>query len=78
MRVLLDTSVLIAADPPPEVEAAISVASMAELHFGVLVAGDDRILGRKPRHLWRGEPIWCVAGRSPAVKEVGLVRRCIA
>lgn len=57
MRVLLDTSVLIAADPPPEVEAAISVASMAELHFGVLVAGDDRILGHEPRHLWRGEPI---------------------
>src|SRR5574337_1510812 len=22
----------------------------------------DRILGRKPRHLWRGEPIPCVAG----------------
>ncbi|SPX88402.1 DUF6166 domain-containing protein [Mycobacterium xenopi] len=38
----------------------------------------DRILGRKPRHLWRGEPIPYVAGRSPAVKEVGLGRRCIA
>ncbi|WP_141245656.1 hypothetical protein [Mycobacterium avium] len=40
--------------------------------------GSDRILGRKPRHLWRGEPIPYVAGRSPAVKEVGLGRRCIA
>jgi toxin FitB len=41
MRALLDTSVLIGAEPPPDVEAAISVASLAELHFGVLVTGDD-------------------------------------
>ncbi len=41
MRALLDTSVLIAHEPPPDVEAAISVASLAELHFGVLVASDD-------------------------------------
>ncbi len=41
MRALLDTSVLIAGESPPDVEAAISVASLAELHFGVLVAADD-------------------------------------
>jgi predicted nucleic acid-binding protein len=41
MRALLDTSVLIAEELPPDVEAAISVASLAELHFGVLVAADD-------------------------------------
>jgi predicted nucleic acid-binding protein len=41
MRVLLDTSVLIGEEPPPDVEAAISVASIAELHFGVSVASDD-------------------------------------
>lgn len=41
MRVLLDTSVLIGEQAPPEVEAAISVASLAELHFGVLLAPDD-------------------------------------
>ncbi len=41
MRALLDTSVLIAGEPPPDVEAAISVASLAELHFGVLVAIDE-------------------------------------
>jgi predicted nucleic acid-binding protein len=41
MRTLLDTSVLIGEDPPPDVEAAISAASIAELHFGVLVAADD-------------------------------------
>lgn len=41
MRAVLDTSVLISDQPPPDVEAAISVASLAELHFGVLVAADD-------------------------------------
>jgi predicted nucleic acid-binding protein len=41
MRALLDTCVLIGEDPPPDIEAAISVASIAELHFGVLVAIDD-------------------------------------
>ena len=41
MRVLLDTSVLIGEEPPPDVQAAISVASLAELHFGVLAAPDD-------------------------------------
>ena len=41
MRALLDTSVLIAAEGPGEVEGAISAASLAELHFGVSVARDD-------------------------------------
>ena len=39
-RVLLDTSVLIGAEVPAELEGAISVASLAELHFGTLVATD--------------------------------------
>jgi predicted nucleic acid-binding protein len=39
-RVLLDTSVLIGGEIPAELEGAISAASLAELHFGVLVAGD--------------------------------------
>lgn len=41
MRVLLDTSVLIAAESPGDLEGAISAASIAEMHFGVLVASDD-------------------------------------
>lgn len=41
MRALLDTSMLIGEESPPDIEAAISVASLAELHFGVLVAADD-------------------------------------
>jgi len=39
-RVLLDTSVLIGADSPGELEGGISAASIAELHFGLLVARD--------------------------------------
>ncbi|CAN5461041.1 hypothetical protein BH23ACT9_BH23ACT9_36360 [soil metagenome] len=42
MRVVLDTSVLIGSHGPPAgAEAAISVVSLAELHFGLLVAADD-------------------------------------
>ena len=40
MRVLLDTSVLIAGEGPGDVESAVSVVSITELHFGVLVATD--------------------------------------
>ena len=39
MRTVLDTSILIANDAPPiEGEVAISAVSLAELHFGLLVA----------------------------------------
>lgn len=41
MRVLLDTSVLIGDEPLADIEAAISVASLAELHYGAGVATDD-------------------------------------
>ncbi len=41
MRALLDTSILIGGEAPRAVEAAISVASVTELHFGVLIAADD-------------------------------------
>lgn len=40
MRAVLDTSVLIGRGAPVDVEAAISVASITELHFGLLVATD--------------------------------------
>ncbi|MHB8289296.1 MAG: PIN domain-containing protein [Acidimicrobiales bacterium] len=52
MRALLDTSVLIGELPPPDdVVAAISVASITELHFGVLVAGDDDERARRTARL---------------------------
>lgn len=51
MRVLLDTSVLIAAESPGELEGAISAASLAELHFGVLVAAEDDERARRSQRL---------------------------
>src|ERR687896_451607 len=51
MRALLDTSVLIGADQPGELEGAISAASLAELHFGALVARDVDERGRRALRL---------------------------
>lgn len=51
MAVLLDTSVLIGGKTGPEEEAAISVVSLTELHFGVLVAPDDDARARRMRRL---------------------------
>lgn len=41
MRVVLDTSVLIADAMPAGLDAAISAVSIGELHFGLLVAKTD-------------------------------------
>jgi predicted nucleic acid-binding protein len=51
MRALLDTSVLIGANAPDDVEAAISVASITELHFGVLVTDDTEERARRADRL---------------------------
>jgi toxin FitB len=51
VAVLLDTSVLIAAEQGPDEDAAISVVSLTELHFGVLVARDDETRARRVRRL---------------------------
>lgn len=50
-RVLLDTSVLIGSAIPEDLEAAISVASLAELHFGTLVASDRDERARRTQRL---------------------------
>ncbi|MBA3262327.1 MAG: PIN domain-containing protein [Thermoleophilaceae bacterium] len=50
-RVLLDTSVLIGPHDPGDVEGAISAASLAELHFGTLVAGDPGERARRTQRL---------------------------
>ena len=49
--VLLDTSVLIAANIDPDEDTAISVVSLTELHFGVLTATDDETRARRTRRL---------------------------
>ena len=52
MKAVIDTSVLIAADVPElEGELAISAASLAELHFGVLVTADASIRAERLRRL---------------------------
>jgi len=50
-RALLDTSVLIGAETPGDLEGAISAASLAELHFGVLVASDPDERARRAQRL---------------------------
>ena len=51
MAVLLDTSVLLAAEQGPDDDAAISVVSLTELHFGVLVARDEEARALRIRRL---------------------------
>ena len=52
MRTILDTSVLLGPDPGPvEGEVAISTVSLAELHFGVLVARTDAARAERLRRL---------------------------
>jgi hypothetical protein len=51
VRALLDTSVLIGAESPGELESAISAASVAELHFGVLVVRDPDERARRAQRL---------------------------
>lgn len=52
MKALLDTSVLIATDVPPLAgELAISAASLAELHFGVMVTSDPTVRAERLRRL---------------------------
>jgi len=52
MRVVLDTSVLLGPDPGQvEDEVAISAVSLAELHFGVLMARTDATRAERLRRL---------------------------
>ena len=52
MRAILDTSVVLAADLPPlDGELAISSATLAELHFGVLVTNDPVVRAERLRRL---------------------------
>ena len=52
MRAILDTSVLLGPDPGPvDGEVAISAVSLAELHFGVLVARTDAARAERLRRL---------------------------
>ncbi|WP_353369406.1 type II toxin-antitoxin system VapC family toxin [Mycobacterium sp.] len=52
MRALLDTSVVIASDVGPlDGELAISAVTLAELHFGVLIAKERKVRAERLRRL---------------------------
>ena len=52
VRAILDTNLVIAADVPVlEGELAISIVTVAELHFGVLVASDQKVRAERLRRL---------------------------
>ena len=52
MKAILDTSVLLAVDVGPlQGELAISAASLAELHFGVLITADAATRAERLRRL---------------------------
>jgi predicted nucleic acid-binding protein len=52
MRAILDTSVVIATDIEPlEGELAISAITLAELHFGILVAKQRKVRAERLRRL---------------------------
>ena len=51
MALLLDTSVLIQGHADPLDKVAISALSIAELHFGVLVAPDDEVRAQRLQRL---------------------------
>ena len=52
VRAILDTSVVIATDVEPlDGELAISAITLAELHFGVLVANEQKVRSERLRRL---------------------------
>jgi predicted nucleic acid-binding protein len=71
VAVLLDTSVLIGAERGPEEEAAISAISLAELHFGVLLASEPEERARRTARLGAIE-----AAFDPLPFEAAVAREC--
>ncbi len=67
MKALLDTSVLTGEDAPANVEAAISVASITELHFGALVATDE---GERARRIDRLAAVEAAFDALPVTTEI--------
>ena len=52
MRAILDTNLVVAADVPPlDGDLAVSVVTVAELHFGVLVAREQAVRAERLRRL---------------------------
>ena len=78
-RVLLDTSVLIGAQDPGELEGAISAASIAELHFGLLRAADADERARRAQRLGVIEATFePLAVDAPVAREWGRLAAAVA
>ena len=78
-RVLLDTSVLIGAQHPGDLEGAISAASLAELHFGTLVADDPDERARRVQRLGVIEATFDpLAVDAPVAREWGRLAAAVA
>jgi predicted nucleic acid-binding protein len=71
LGLLLDTSVLIEGQVDPEEDVAISAISIAELHFGVLVAADDEARNTRLRRLAVIEDIF-----DPLPFDATIAREC--
>jgi predicted nucleic acid-binding protein len=71
VALLLDTSVLIKGHSDPLDKVAISAVSIAELHFGVLVASDDEVRGMRLQRLARIEEKF-----SPLPFDTRVAREC--
>lgn len=68
MKSILDTSVLLGPNPGEiQGEIAISAASLAELHFGVLVARSDEIRATRLRRLATIEQTFQALAIDPTV-----------
>jgi toxin FitB len=71
VALLLDTSVLIQGHPDPLDKVAISAVSIAELHFGVLVASDDEVRAQRLQRLAKIEETF-----SPLPLDTRVAREC--
>jgi predicted nucleic acid-binding protein len=79
VAVLLDTSVLIAAGRGPDEDAAISVISLTELHFGVLIARDEETRARRMVRLGAIEDHFdALPFDAPAARECGRLHAILA
>jgi toxin FitB len=79
LALLLDTSVLIAAEHGPDDDVAISVISLTELHFGVLVAPDDDTRARRTVRLGAIESHFdALPFEAAAARECGRLHAIVA
>jgi predicted nucleic acid-binding protein len=79
MALLLDTSILIRGRTDPLDKVAISAISIAELHFGVLVAADDEARAQRLQRLAMiEETFFPLPFDTDAARECGRLHAAVA